>query len=79
MYYNPKKILELLKNIDKEVVHKINSIKNPSDFRLELLQDEKSNSVGIIASLIEKNDFKEALEKMSLIRDLLSEATTFMI
>ena len=64
-----KEIIDLLVNIDKEVSDKINSIKKPTDFRIELLADEESNSVGIITSLIEEHKFTEALEKIKLYKE----------
>lgn len=64
-----KEIIDLLVNIDKEVSDKINSIKKPTDFRIELLEDEESNSVGIITSLIEEHKFTEALEKIKLYKE----------
>ena len=64
-----KEIIELLTIIDKNVNDKINSIKTSNDFRLEMLVDENTNSVGIITSLIEEHKFNEALQKIKEYRE----------
>jgi len=62
-------IKELLINIEKEVNQKIQDIKNTQDFRVEMFNDEKANSVGIITSFIEENKFTEALNKIEDYRE----------
>lgn len=63
---NPEKeINDLLIEIDNKVSQKASEVKNISDFRLEMLKDEETNSVGIITSYIEENKFTEALTKIN--------------
>ena len=57
-------IKKLLLNIDKEVHQISQKIKNTQDFRVEMMNDEEENSVGIITSLIEEQKFDEALKKI---------------
>ena len=62
---NPKsEIEELLKRIDKQVVKKSNVTWNMTDFRNELLENEKFNTTGIITSFIEQGHFEKALSKI---------------
>ena len=67
---NPEKeIEELLTEIDKIVNQKSNEIKDNNDFRLEMLKNEETNSVGIITLYVEENKFTEALNKITEYRD----------
>lgn len=62
---NPKsEIHNLLKSIDEKIIQKANNIKTLADFRAEMLENEKSNSVGIITSFIEQEQFDNALSKI---------------
>jgi hypothetical protein len=67
---NPKtEIDSLLKVIDEEVLGKVNTIKTLEDFRTEMMENEKSNSVGIVTSYIEQGNFKNALSKIEEYKD----------
>jgi len=62
---NPKPEIEkLLKKIDKQVIKKSNITWNMTDFRNELLGNEKFNTTGIITSFIEQGHFEKALSKI---------------
>ena len=62
---NPNtEISNLLKSIDEQVLEKVNVIKTSEDFRIELLENEKTNSVGIVTSFIEQGQFENALSKI---------------
>jgi hypothetical protein len=63
---NPKpEIIELLQNIKEQVEIKSNKVKSLIDFRTEMLQKEKMNSVGIITSFIEQGEIDNALSKIN--------------
>lgn len=67
---NPEKEIDnLLDEINKIVNQKSNEIKDINDFRLEMLKNEEDNSVGIITSYIEENNFSEALNKITEYRE----------
>lgn len=68
---NPQpEIKELLKTIDKKVFEKSNIIKSTTDFRTEMLENEKSNCVGILTSFIEQHLFENALSKIEEYKSL---------
>ena len=62
---NPKPEIEkLLKKIDKQVIIKSNNSRNMTEFRNDLLGNEKFNTTGIITSFIEQGHFEKALSKI---------------
>ena len=63
---NPEsEINELLLLIDRAVTTKANEVKTLTDFRNEMLQNEKRNTVGVITSFIEQGQFNNALMKIA--------------
>ena len=63
-------ISSLLNEINTNVEAKAKQIKSISDFRDELLEDEKRNYAGIITSLIEENRFEDALKAIERVKEL---------
>ena len=62
---NPdSEIIELLQTIKEQVVLKSNKIKSLTDFQTELMENEKSNCVGIITSFVEQGQIENALHKI---------------
>ena len=59
-----KSITELLTLIDKSVAEKADKIWTLNDFKIEMFSNEKSNSVGIVTSLIEQEQSEDALLKI---------------
>ena len=62
---NPEpEINSLLDTIKSKVISKCDSIKTLDDFRIEMLKEEKYNTVGIITSFIEQGQFEKAMLKI---------------
>jgi hypothetical protein len=63
---NPEsEINELLLLIDRAVTTKASEVKTLTDYRTEMLQNEKRNTVGVITFFIEQGQFDNALMKIA--------------
>ncbi len=62
---NPEsEIKQLFRTINTKVTEKAGDIKTLNDFRTEMLKEEEYNTVGIITSFIEEEQFEKALSKI---------------